>query len=113
MTARIEWRTRGKGKDTLIYVSEFGEDANTAVKSWEATPDVLSDFLNDMSSIDTGFIELETNVEDRNPEEWGDLVMTRARDGGDVLSINPELYWDAVYYWFRAHGRDPHPWSRK
>ena len=111
MTARIEWRTKGKGKDALLYVGEFGEDANTVLKAWEATPDVLEDFLNEMAKLDTNVTELETDVDERNPDDWGKLVMTRARDGGDVLDIDPELYWDAVYYWFRAHGRDPHLWT--
>ena len=35
MVARIEWRTKGKGDDALLYVGEFGEDSNTVLRTWE------------------------------------------------------------------------------
>ena len=112
MTARIEWRSRGKGEDTLLYVAPFGEDDNTVLRKWDANPEVLTDYLNDMAGFDTKVVGLEVNVDERDSEGWGELVMTRAAQGGDVLGINPELYWDQIYYWFRAHGADPHEWSR-
>ena len=37
----------------------------------------------------------------------------RAQTGGDVLDIDPENYWDGIYYWFRSRGLDPHPWRRQ
>jgi hypothetical protein len=113
MAARIEWRTKGKGKDALLYVSEFGEDSNTVLRAWEADPDLLADFLNGMEDLNGEVTQLETDVDERNPDGWGALVMTRAHHGGDILSINPELYWDGIYTWFRAHGRDPHPWTKQ
>ena len=110
MTARIEWRTRGNGDDALVFVREYGEAGDTVMKSWGADQGRLSDFLNDMDGLDTDNARLETDVSERDPKQWGKLVIARAQDGGDVLAIDPEPYWDGIYYWFRAHGVDPHPW---
>jgi hypothetical protein len=107
MVARIEWRTNGGGDDTLLFVSEYGESENTALKTWKADADRLTDFLNDMTGLDTTFAGLETAVDQRDPEQYGKLILTRSKDG-DILGIDPELYWDAIYKWFRAHGKDPH-----
>jgi hypothetical protein len=107
MTARIEWRTKGKGDDALIFVSVFGEDDNTVLRTWGADTASLTDFLNDMNDLDTAFSGLETEIDQRDPEGWGKLVLVRSKDG-DVLHVDPELYWDGIYYWFRAHGEDPH-----
>ena len=109
MTARIEWRTRGKGDDTLLFVGEFGEDSNTVLRKWEGTPALIADFLNDMADLDTTVVGLEVDVRERKPEQWGKLVLIRSQSG-DILAIDPELYWDGVYYWFRSRGVDPHPW---
>lgn len=107
MTARIEWRSNGGGDDTLLFVSEFGEDENTALKTWKADTDRLTDFLNDMTTLDTDFKGLETDVDRRDPEQYGKMVLARSREG-DILEIDPEMYWDGIYKWFRANGIDPH-----
>lgn len=108
MTARIEWRTNGKGDDALLFVGEFGEAGNTVLKLWKADQATLNDFLNTMAGFDTEFAGLETAIDQREPDQWGQLVLTRSTTG-QILQINPELYWDAIYYWFRANGADPHP----
>jgi hypothetical protein len=110
MSTRIEWRTRGKGEDALLLVGEYGEAPDTVMKTWAADPAVLTDFLNDMSSLDSPSPRLETDVNERDPQHWGKLVLSRAQRGGDVLDIDPEIYWDGIYYWFRSRGLDPHPW---
>ena len=109
MTARIEWRTRGKGNDALLFVGEFGEDPNTVLRMWGADSVLLADFLNDMERLDTAVFDLEVDVTQREPQLWGKLVLARSQNG-DVLTINPELYWDGIYYWFRSQGTDPHLW---
>jgi len=109
MAGRIEWRNKGKGKDALLFVGEYGEAGDTVIKAWPADARLIADFMNDMTSLDIPVQGLETEVDQRSPEQWGELVMTRTPDG-DVLYIEPEGYWDAVYYYFRAYGRDPHPW---
>ena len=112
MTARFEWRTRGAGSDVLLLVSEYGEAGDTVMTSWPADRALLTDFLNDMQRLDSTPVRLRTEVDQRDPEQWGKLVLSRASPGGDVLTIDPEVYWDGIYYWFRSHGLDPHPWHR-
>ncbi len=107
MTTRIEWRTKGEGSDVILYVGEFGEDSNTVLRTWSADSALLKDFLNDMAALDTDVSALEVDPEQRDPEQWGSLVLART-PGGDVLYVNPEPYWDGIYYWFRARGADPH-----
>jgi hypothetical protein len=108
MTQRIEWRTKGRGDDALLFVREFGEAGDTVVKSWDADSVRITDFLNQMSELDTTAANLETRIDERDPLQWGELVLSRAQPGGDVLDIDPEIYWDKIYYWFRSRGTDPH-----
>ena len=110
MTARIEWRTRGKGDDALLLVGEYGEAPDTVMKTWPADASLLTDFLNDMSAWRSAGAQLETRVDERDPQQWGRLILSRAQRGGDVLEIEPDIYWDGIYYWFRSRGLDPHPW---
>lgn len=112
MTARIEWRTMGGGHDALLFVSEYGEVNDTVLKLWVADMDRLTDFLNDMTGLDTTFSGLETDVDQRDPEQWGKLVLARSKEG-DILEIDPELYWDGIYKWFRINGKDPHRMSER
>ena len=48
-------------------------------------------------------------VTDHDPDRWGALVISRSADG-DVLFIDPELYWNGIADLFRSRGDDPHPW---
>lgn len=107
---RIEWRSRLKLdgdplNDALLAVNE---DDDTVVQVWPVEPDRLTDFLNDM----TGF-RVEggdaSNGRPVNAGNWGELVLARS-DGGEVLGVDPELYWDGVAFWFRSRGEDPHRW---
>jgi hypothetical protein len=113
MTARIEWRTKGKGDDALLLVTEYGEAPDTVMKTWPADSRLLADFLNSMAELDAAAPRLETDVDKRDPEDWGKLILSRAQRDGDVLEIDPEIYWDGIYYWFRSRGLDPHPWKRR
>ena len=109
MALRIEWRSRAEGDDTILAVED---GSNAVLKAWLADTDLLTDFLNDMVGLDlVGTEPKSTNGVDysqRSPQEWGDLVISRS-DTGDVLSIDPTLYWGGIAYWFRSRGRDPHP----
>ena len=78
MAARIEWRTKGKGDDALLFVGEFGEDDNTVLRTWDADAALLTDFLNDMAGLDTKVAGLEVDAGQRDPEQWGRLVLSRA-----------------------------------
>ena len=50
-------------------------------------------------------------ADQRNPAAWGELVIARAKTG-EVLTMDPERFWDGIYRWFRSQGVDPHPWRR-
>jgi len=112
MTERIEWRTKSPGDDTLVLVGQLGDNANAVLKAWAADSSLIADFLNDMDALDTTAEGREVAAEQRDPQQWGKLVLSRAQEGGDVLAIDPEPYWDAIYYYFRKHGVDPHPMRR-
>lgn len=103
---RIEWRYRNP-EDALLTVDEEG---NAALEVWEFDRALLSDFLNMMTSLDTYGRQSIVDDSQRDPQEWGGLVIART-DSGDVLRVDPELYWDRVAHWFRTEGSDPNPWQ--
>lgn len=105
---RIEWRSRGKGDDALLAVNEEG---NAVIGAWVADAPLLTDFLNEMLGLDAHYGRGGLDLNQRDPQQWGDLVLARS-ESGDVLSVDPELYWERVSYWFRSRGEDPHPWRR-
>lgn len=101
----IEWRSKAEGDDALLAVAE---DTYTVLKAWKADPALLTDFLNDMAGLNAMGTHRE-GTREPSPEEWGELVIARS-ESGDVLSIDPQLYWEGISYWFRSRGADPHPW---
>ena len=108
MAVRVEWRTRGEMDDTLLVVDD---DDNTVRQAVEAEPTVLRDFLNDMAGLDTWRQGPLVAADKRNPAAWGEMVIARARTG-EVLTMDPELFWDGIYRWFRSQGVDPHSLRR-
>jgi hypothetical protein len=96
-------------------------DAAQTITALAADRDLLADLLNDMRLLadDTGVAARRLmggpdgrDVDDAGDVtggEWGELVLARAGDG-QVLSIDPERYWDGIATQFRAHGDDPHRW---
>ena len=102
---RIEWRCRSD-EDALLTVDAEGA---TVLEVWELNRALLSDFLNLMASLDAHGRRSIADDAQRDPEEWGQLVIARS-DDGDVIRIDPELYWDRVAHWFRTQGGDPNPW---
>ena len=103
MALRVEWRTRGETDDVILVVDD---DQNTVRHAVEADPTVLRVFLNDMADLDTWRESPSVKDAQRKPEAWGDLVMARANTG-EVLDMDPELFWDGIYNWFRSRGVDP------
>lgn len=104
---RFEWRSRKPGDDALLAVSDGGDSVSQA---WVADAPLIGDFLNDMEKLAAdrkGANGLE--AAQRVPGFWGPLVLARS-DAGDILQVDPELYWDRMLFWFRAKGDDPHPW---
>ena len=106
MALRIEWRSRAEGDDALLAVDE---SSNTVLDAWKADAALLADFLNDMDGLNAQRGRDGMDASHRDPEQWGELVIARS-DSGDVLSVDPQLYWEGVAYWFRSRGEDPHPW---
>ena len=105
MSLRIEWRSRAEGDDTLLAVEE---ESDIVIGEWEANPSLLTDFLNDMEDASYRH-RTSAAAKQQYPEEWGALILARAEDG-DILLIDPQLYWEGIAYWFRSRGDDPHPW---
>ena len=93
--------------DALLVV----DDDNTVRQAVGADPTVLRDFLNDMAGLATWRQGPSVAADKRNPAAWGELVIARAKTG-EVLTMDPELFWEGIYLWFRSRGVDPHPWRR-
>lgn len=109
MALRVEWRTRGEVDDTILVLDE---DHSTVLRAVEPDAALLRDYLNDIAELDTGRERPAVTNAQRDPEEWGDLVMARATTG-EVLDMNPELFWGGIYRWFRSRGVDPNPVRRR
>ncbi len=105
---RIEWRTKAQGDDALLAISEGGD---SVVRAWTATAPLITEFLNDMAGLDPNSGPNGLDAGQRDPQNWGRLVLARSNDG-EILQIDPELYWDGISYWFRSHGDDPNRWRR-
>ena len=109
MAVRVEWRTRGEMDDAILVVDAAD---NTVSQGLGANADALRDFLNDMAAL-AAWRQRPVDPVDpvnsgqRNPEAWGELVMARAPTG-EIITMNPELYWEGIYLWFRSRGVDPH-----
>lgn len=102
MSLSVEWRTRG-AKDDAILVLESGGVIREAIV---ADDGILSRFLTEqLNDLDSWRGQSLVEGESREPEAWGELVISRA-DTGEVLEADPELLWQGIYLWFRSHGID-------
>lgn len=108
MAVRVEWRTRGEKDDAILVVDDAD---NTVRQGLRADPEVLHDFLNNMADLDRWQRLQPVGNDKRIPEAWGELVMARAPTG-EVITMDPELFWEGIYLWFRSRGVDPHPMRR-
>lgn len=104
---RVEWRTLGERHDELAVVDA---DRGEVLVACAATRDALADFLNDMTDIPR--YPSDGGAGDSNLEARGRLVLARAEEDGQVLMVDPQLYWEGIASWFRSEGIDPHPWRR-
>lgn len=106
---RFEWRSRKVGEDALLAVDDEG---SSVVHMWPADPSLISDFLNDMERLEAqhnGGTGNGLDISQRVPTFWGPVVLARSQNG-QILQVDPELYWDRMTYWFRSKGDDPHPY---
>jgi hypothetical protein len=103
VTISVEWRLQD-GRETLVLV-----DPDSGTVS-QATPDPtsLKAFLAAAGTLE-GWQKAMTwspvNEGNRDPDNWGELVLSRDVNG-DVISIDPELFWERVHRHFRSKGTD-------
>jgi hypothetical protein len=102
----VEWRI-SEGSDAILVVDPSVKVAEVV------TPDaaLLKDYLSVAGDLDHwrkwgGWRSVGRDKED--PEAWGELVIVRAANG-EVLDVDPELYWEGIRRWFRAR-RDDEPY---
>ena len=81
----LEWRSRAEGTDYLLKVQE---DDGQILSAWEADPELLRDFLNDMTGFAGDGAAVSNNEQD--PLGWGRLVLARSEDG-DALEDRPRV----------------------
>ncbi len=101
MPLTVEWRTNG----VADYILVVDRESQTVQEALAPDREVLTDFLNAMSDLEY-WRGKPLDADKRNPAVWGELVLARA-DSGEVLDMNPELFWEQIYTWFRSRGVDP------
>ncbi len=101
MALSAEWRTDGETETILIV----DDEDNTVRQALAAGPAVLSNLLTNMGDLSTWQGEHAIEDDKRSPEAWGDLIIARANTG-EVITMEPEKYWDGIYHWFRSRGVD-------
>ena len=101
MALQAEWRTKSE-VDTILIIDD---EANTVCQALAADAALLSQFLTDMGDLHTWPGGDAIDGDQRNPAAWGELVIARANTG-EVLTMNPELFWTGISIWFRSRGVD-------
>ena len=77
MGLRIEWRSKAEGDDALLAVEVESDDV---IEAWEADAASLTNFLNDMDGLDAQGGRDSIDAGQRDPENWGELVIARFGD---------------------------------
>ncbi len=101
MALIAEWRAKGEVEAILI----IDDEDNTVREALAADPAVLSNFLTDMGDLSTWRGGHSVDGDKCSPEAWGELVIARANTG-EVITMEPERFWDGIYSWFRSRGVD-------
>jgi hypothetical protein len=94
-----EWRALGDVATVLLL-----DGTGVVREAIRADAEALKSFLTTMDGL-PGRGEALRREDTRTPDAWGVLVMARG-DAGEVMSIDPELFWDGIYRWFRSRGVD-------
>ncbi len=106
MTLSAEWRT-SHDSDTILIV----RDEATVVEALKAEPMALSTLLTETGDLNDWRGDQPIPGDRRAPAAWGDLVIARAATG-EVINMDPRLYWEGIYTWFRSRGVDYDTWRR-
>lgn len=97
---RTEWR-RAAGSEVVLVV----DDQGAVRKAVPADAAVLRAFLAQLGVA----AEIESAdgmaLASTDPDQWGSLVMARTQMG-EIIWVDPRLYWDGIYQWFRSRGVD-------
>jgi hypothetical protein len=101
-----EWRTT-HDSDTILIV----RDEETVVTALTADPMTLSTLLTETGDLNGWRGDHPVTADKRSPDSWGDLVIARAATG-EVITMDPERYWEGIYTWFRSRGVDYDTWRR-
>jgi hypothetical protein len=97
---KAEWRTKGGVEAILIVDAE-----NNVVRHvLTVDPTVLSNLLTEMGDLKNWRGMKSVDKGDRDPAAWA-LILSRANTG-EVITLDPERYWDGIYNWFRSRGLD-------
>lgn len=100
MSLTIQWRLR-PDSDTVLIV----EDETTVQVAIPADAAVLSRMLTDPGDLAAWEGGKLLEGIDRDPAVWGELVISRSQEG-QILMMDPELFWNGIYEWFRSRGVD-------
>jgi len=100
MTLTAEWRTSGEFDSVLII-----ENDSTVREALRANPEVLHRFLTDMGDLTSWRGDVRVEGVKRMSLAWGELVIARAQTG-EVLTMDPEAFWNGIHVWFRSRGVD-------
>jgi hypothetical protein len=105
MPLSAEWRT-DHDVDTILIVRD-----EAVVEALTAEPMTLSTFLTETGDLNDWRGDHAVTAEKRRPEAWGDLVIARAASG-EVITMDPQRYWEGIHTWFRSRGVDYDTWRR-
>ena len=94
-----EWRT-ADGGDTILIIE--GDAVRQAIA---ASAELLSRFLTVPGDLTSWRGDEAVESQRADPASWGTLVIARAASG-EVIKMDPELYWNGIYSWFRSRGVD-------
>jgi hypothetical protein len=100
MTLTAEWRTNPEFDSVLIV-----EDESTVREALLANAEVLHRLLTNTGDLNGWRGAIQVEDEKRTPSAWGHLVIARAQTG-EVLTMDPEAFWNGVHVWFRSRGVD-------
>jgi len=95
-----EWRSLGESETVLIV-----DEDNTVREAIAAEPSVLSRLLTNMGELGSWQGISPVDADKRDPASWGDLIIARA-ESGEMITMDPERFWDGIYTWFRSRGVD-------
>ena len=97
----VQWRTKGDLSDAVFVLDERGKVRGAI----PASQPVLARFLTEMGDIGTWSSNAPVEGDIGKPDDWGTLVAARG-SSGEVLEVEPELFWHGIYLWFRSRGVD-------